>query len=128
MAAEWVRYCKGASEVSIDGDFIEVRFAGGRRHRLRVTEEPDLLRLRGVVARAAIVGGLGSSERPEVMAWVRNRATKLVGFGLDRAGRLFGEALVPKAGLTPSEFLLYVKTTAAACDRLEYQLTGRDTE
>jgi hypothetical protein len=39
-----------------------------------------------------------------------------------------GEAWIPKAGLTESEFQLYVRTLAIEADRFEYALTGRDSE
>ena len=63
-----------------------------------------------------------------IQVWLRNRATALVGFRIDSRGRLVGEALVPKAGLTAEEFQIYVRAVAVQCDRLEYLLTGRDQE
>ena len=61
-------------------------------------------------------------------AWKRNRSTQLVGFRVDRKGRLVGEAWVPKAGLERGEFLLYVVRVATECDLFEYHLTGKDRE
>ena len=52
--------------------------------------------------------------------------TELVGFRIDARGRLIGEAWVPKAGVTSSEFTSYLRAVAAECDRFEYQLTGSD--
>jgi len=52
----------------------------------------------------------------------------LMGFRIDRRGRLVGEAWVPKAGLTGEEFQLYVRHLAVEADRFEYGLTGRDSE
>jgi hypothetical protein len=58
--------------------------------------------------------------------WRRNRVTELVGFRLDRRGRIIGEAVLPSPGLTAKEWDLYVRAVARACDRFEYVLTGQD--
>ena len=60
--------------------------------------------------------------------WQRNRTTSLVGFRIDARDRVLGETHVPAEGLTPAEFMLYLKTIAEECDRLEWVLTGRDVE
>lgn len=124
MPREWTRLCKGAG-FAIDGDEIEVRFTDERHHRVRVDDEGDAFRVIGVVARRGVVEGL---ENVALQAWRRNRSTQLVGFRLDDRGRLVGESWVPKAGLSGEEFATYVRQVAAECDRLEYLLTGRDTE
>lgn len=124
MPREWTRLCKGAG-FAVDGDEIEVRFANERHHRVRVDDEGDAFRVVGVVARRAAVEGI---KNVALQAWRRNRSTQLVGFRLDERGRLVGESWVPKAGLSSEEFATYVRRVAAECDRLEYLLTGRDTE
>jgi hypothetical protein len=124
MSREWACLCKGAGFAAF-GDEIEVRFADDRHHRVRVDDEGDAFRVVGVVARR---GALEKLENIALQAWRRNRSTQLVGFRRDDRGRLVGEAWVPKAGLSGEEFATYVRQVAAECDRLEYLLTGRDTE
>ncbi len=125
MRAEWTRWCK-RSGFEVDGDDAVVTLADERRQRVRVQDEGEAgLLLRAIVARGATVDNL---KTPALVAWRRNRTTKLVGFGMDTKGRLVGECWVPKAGLSEPEFVLYMRTIAQECDRLEYLLTGRDVE
>ena len=90
----------------------------------RLKRDDDYL-ISAFVVRQAVVSSI--MELP-LQAWIRNRATQLVGFRVDRQGRLRAEAWVPKAGLTAEEFQLYVRRVAAESDRFEYLLTGRDIE
>lgn len=68
------------------------------------------------------------ARSPQLDAWQRNRAVKLVGFRVDARGRLVAEARVPKHGLTPDEFRTYVSAVATEADRLELILTGKDIQ
>jgi hypothetical protein len=102
-----------------------VSFDNRRRHRLDVRETDQTYVLTGVVARQAVFADVPDAA---LRAWRRNRSTQLVGFRVDRKGRLVGEAWVPKAGLVRSEFLLYVMRVATECDLFEYHLTGKDRE
>lgn len=124
MPREWTRWCKRAG-LRVDGNLITVQFGDERRHQVRLHEEGDALRLVGVVARPT---ALQTAEAIALRSWRRNRSTQLVGFRIDDRGRLVGEAWVPTAGLTEDELVTYVHHVAAECDRLEYLLTGRDTE
>lgn len=124
MAADWVRYCR-AKDFTADDPYIDVRFEDERRHRVMVKDEGDAYLISGFVVRQAVVTSM--PDLP-VRVWLRNRATHLVGFRIDQRLRLVGEAWVPKSGLTPEEFQLYVRTVATECDRFEYILTGRDIE
>lgn len=124
MAADWRRHCT-AQDLTAAGDRVEVKFHDGRRHTVVVEELGDRLRLEAIVVRKRHV-----EESPElsVKAWLRNRRSTLVGFRIDDRRRLIGEAWVPQAGLTTKEFQLYVRSVAAECDRLEFELTGKDEE
>ena len=124
MVDEWSRLCR-AADLRPNGKYVDVEFLSGRRHRVSVTDESDLLRLTGIVVRRAVVAAY--PDLP-IVAWTRNRATALVGFRIDESGRLIGEASVPKVGLTAAELQALVRTVAAECDRFEYLLTGRDVE
>ena len=122
---DWRKLCVGARDLQIDGDAVVVTLVGGCQHRVEVEPKLDAIELRAVVARRGVVRDL---ESPALAAWKRNRASTLVGFRLDNRGRLVGESWVPGAGLTTDEFLVYVRNIAAACDRFEFQLTGKDRE
>jgi len=124
MAANWVRLCR-ASDLTITEPHVDVRFGDERRHRVSVRDDDDAYLVSGFVVRRATVESIPNLP---IQAWIRNRATQLVGFRIDRHLRLVAEAWVPKAGLTSAEFQLYVRTVAAECDRFEYLLTGRDIE
>jgi len=112
-------------DVKPGGDGLTVTFKNGRQHRIEVSPRPDLIELTGIVARASVVSSI---EDVALAAWKRNRATSIVGFRIDKRGRLVGEAWVPNAGLTKDEFLFYVRGVGAACDLFEFQLTGKDRE
>lgn len=116
---------KRAPGIAVEADHIVVELRDSRRHRVTVREDPECFRLTALVARRAAVEGV--PEAP-LLAWLRNRESRLVGFRIDEAGRLVANAWVPKAGLTAGELELYVRTIAAEADRFEFALTGRDCE
>ena len=124
MAADWVRLCR-ANDLTINEPHVDVRFGDERRHRVSVQDDGEAYLVSGFVVRRATVTSIPNLP---IQAWIRNRATQLVGFRIDRQLRLVAEAWVPKAGLTSAEFQLYVRKVAAECDRFEYLLTGRDIE
>ena len=122
---EWRKLCSSARDVEVDGDSLVVSLQDGRRHRIDVRVSDDAVELRAIVAGRAVVE---SQEDAALAAWHKNRAVSLVGFRIDRNGRLIGETWIPQAGLTAAEFLIYVRSMAAACDLFEFQLTGQDKE
>jgi hypothetical protein len=121
---EWTRLCAGDG-LSLDGDAIEVKLSGERRHSVSVRDAGTVYELQSVVVRPGVVRQLGDVP---LRAWRRNRSSQLVGLKVDQRGRLVGEAWVPKAGLSAEEFQSYVRRVAAECDRFEYLLTGADSE
>lgn len=123
MPADWRRLSRAAGLRS-SGDSIEVSFGDGRRQTVFTdASENEVLRLWSVVARASALSVL---KTPVLDAWHRNRMSELVGFSLDRHGRMIGESWVPVAGLSAEEWGHYVRRLAMACDRFEYLLTGKD--
>lgn len=124
MSDNWEHLCTGAGFV-VEPPHIEVQLGDLRQHRVTVEEHGSEYLLSAFVVRQSVVG---SAPGLAMEAWLRNRATRLVGFRIDVRGRLIGEAWVPKAGLTAEEFQLIARTVAAECDRFEYALTGRDVE
>lgn len=124
MIDSWLPFCD-APDLAASDPHIDVTFADGRTHRVRVEEQTEAYLLSGFVVRQSIVASL--PDLP-VQTWLRNRTVSLAGFRIDRRGRLVGEAWIPKVGLTAEEFQLYVRKLAVECDRFEYLLTGRDAE
>lgn len=121
----WQAFCARASDCTVERESILVALEGGRRHRVDVTVEAEVIELRAIVATAA---ALRSVEEPVLTAWRRNRAASLVGFRFDKRERLVAEAWMPKAGLEAQEFLSYVRAVARESDSLEFRLTGLDAE
>lgn len=124
METDWQDLLTG-SEYQLREGSVTVTLPSGRKHAVAVTREGDAFHVSGIVARRNVVEAI---EGPALRAWQRNRASQLVGFRLDKRGRLVGEAWVPLAGLGEAEFRLYVRSVAKACDRFEYLLTGADRE
>lgn len=121
---DWRSAC-AADDLAVKGREVVVSLPDGRRHRVRVEEDSDGLRL---TAKVAMRGALGQLDSPELFVWLRNRSTSIVGFHFDSYGGVFGEALAPAAGLEDDEFRFYVRAVARECDRLEALLTGDDVE
>lgn len=124
MAVDWRQFCK-VRDLDVRGDAVDVTLDNDRRHRIAVREEPAGFRCTAVVARSAVVAGIPGAP---LLAWLRNRETRLVGFRFDPRGNLVAEAVVPRAGLERDEFRLYLRSLAVEADWFEYTLTGRDAE
>jgi hypothetical protein len=124
MQSEWETYCR-APDLNSNGTGVLVRFANGRAQRVEITVNDDAYLLRSVVAKQSIVSR-DSAAAPRT--WLRNQQVSLVGFRIDERGRIVGEAMLLKAGLTAQEFQLVLRTVAVECDRFEYQLTWHDSE
>ncbi|CAN5487669.1 hypothetical protein BH09SUM1_BH09SUM1_18860 [soil metagenome] len=128
MGDEWPKYCR-ARDLAVEGNRVAVSFTSGRSQKVAVTDEGESIRLSAIVAaRATIAKMVEKPANLAILAWQRNRATGLVGFRIDERGRLVGEALVPRVGLTAEEFQIYLRTVASECDRFEFLLTGKDVE
>jgi hypothetical protein len=125
VASDWREFCRKRGDLTVDGDSVVVTFENQRHHRLDVRDSNQTYILTGIVARQALFAEVPNAA---LRAWKRNRSTQLVGFRVDRKGRLVGEAWVPKAGLKRDEFLLYLNRVATECDLFEYHLTGKDRE
>lgn len=121
----WKQWCRGHQDITIQGGCAVLTFTGGRHQRVHVTDVGEAYELKGFVARQATLRNVPDAH---LRAWERNRTTQLVGFRIDRRGRLVGESWVPKPGLDGSEFLHYLRRVAGECDRFEFILTGKDYE
>lgn len=121
MARNWRELCAKIS--TVNGNEVTVPLSRNRRHVVTVEEQTDAFRLSAIVARPAAIAKIKDLA---FRTWQRNRVTELVGFRMDKRGRLIGVSWVPKAGLSTAEFQLYLHTIAAECDRYEYELTGED--
>lgn len=125
MASEWKTLLRGQPDVRISGDEVCVQFAGGRQHVVTIAETEETYELSAIVTRSREAA---ASANDDLRLWRRHRSCALVGFRLDKHGRLIGEGWVPREGVTADELQIHVRTLAAECDRLEHALTGRDVE
>jgi hypothetical protein len=123
MSLDWSLLCDG-SDFKIQGSEISVAFPDDRSHKVLLQESDDEYLLTANVARRALVATLPDLA---ISVWQRNRTVSLMGFRIDKLGRLIAESCVPKNGLTASEFQFYVRHLAIEADRLEYILSGSDT-
>lgn len=120
---EWPKFCVSATDIEPDDAGLTVHFSNGRKQRIDVRVGDGAIELHSVVLRRRVAEKI---EHLALVAWEHNRASSLVGFRADDRGRLVGECWVPIPGLTRDEFLFHVRRVAAACDQLEFQLTGAD--
>jgi hypothetical protein len=109
MAESWAMLCE-ANDLLVDEPYVDVQFGDERRHRVTVKEHDESYFLSAFVVRQATASAIPDLA---VRAWLRNRATLLVGFRIDHKGRLVGEAWVPKAGLVATEFQFCLRQVTA---------------
>lgn len=108
---------------------ITVQLGPGNRQVLHL--DPDAsawaLRVWTPIAPGRLVEA--ASEDGEVLryAWERNRLSELIGFTIDRYGRLIGETWIPLEGLSPAEIQLHLQELARVCDWHDVRLSGDDT-
>jgi hypothetical protein len=122
---EWQQFCRGAATIAVDSENAVLVTNGDRRQRVEIRETSDTYEFMSIVARPSAISSVPDAP---LRAWRRNRGLQLVGFRVDRKGRLVGEAWVPKAGLGRDEFLVSIARCAAECDLFEFHLTGKDSE
>lgn len=126
MSAEWrVAARKGGWEVN--GAEIVVAFSAGRQQRVMVDESklPKAIRLWSVILGPSATSEVGEGH-PLEYAWERNRLSDLVGFTVDKKGRLVGESWIAMDGMTSEVFSLHLEELARVCDWHELRLTGTD--
>lgn len=127
MSSDWRAFSQKAG-FYIEDHTIVVELAEGRRQKVYVEDNKENRYLRIWSIAAGISALSASKESPEFFAWRRNHLSDLVGYKIDRKGRLIGETWVPTAGLNAQEWAVYVKALAQSCDRIEYLLTGKDQQ
>lgn len=125
MRAEWRKLVSGVDDMATDRfrSAVEVYFANGRRHVVRIAEQDDGYELEAVVASAAETAHFGD---PSMSAWQRNRNSRVIGYRVDSRGRFCAHAWTPREGLTREMFLFLVRTLAREADRHELLITGAD--
>lgn len=121
---DWRRLCE-AGDMRTTRRQVVVRFANGRSHTVGVEDAGESYLLTAVVANAGVVG---QWDDIEFEAWQKNRHSRLVGFRVDRDGRMLAQGWTPKVGLTPEAFQAVVRSVAREADRYEFHLTGADRQ
>ncbi len=126
MSVDWRRLSSEA-RLHTEGDAVVVKLPRERSQRVHVSVDDDGrgLSLTSRIAPPRLVRqqlpGLADRLREQ------NRLSELVGYRIDRREWLVGVCWVPNAGLGAEEWAFYIRTLAAACDRLEFVLTGGDS-
>lgn len=118
MRADLGKLAARASDVRLDlvRSSIVVTLRNGRRHEIRIDPRDDGYLFEAIVAGPRDTARLGD---PAMNAWRRNRSSRLVGYRVDRRGRLVAHAWSPREGLTREMFLVLVRTLAREADRHE---------
>lgn len=124
MAASW-KSLLAESQFDVTANGGAIVFPDGRRQVISIDEDEQAYIVRSTVMGAHALKTAGVSA---TRIWELNRSATLVGFRIDKKGRLIGEAKIPKIALTADEFRLIALNLAQECDRLEYLFTGRDRE
>ena len=122
MRADWKRLIKGA-DFKRKKSGVLVLLANGRKHFVRVSEGAEGFLLEATVATSRELEAHGD---PLVAAWARNRRSRLVGYRIDRQGRLVAHSWSPAEGVTKETFELLIKAVAREADRQEFLLTSTD--
>lgn len=125
MSVDWIALAD-AAKLEREGESVRVALGEGRTQKVTVAldDRGDGFQLASVIATRSVVDQLYPGILDRIAE--QNRLSELVGFKLDRRGRLIGESWCPTAGLTVDEWAFYVRNLAEACDRLEFVLTGAD--
>ena len=123
MSLDWSLLCAG-SDFQVQGSEISVAFSDDRSHKVSLQESDYEYLLTAIVAWPAVVATIPDLA---ISVWQRNRTVSLIGFRIDKRGRLIAESCAPRNGLTADEFQFYVRHLAIEADRFEYMLSGRDT-
>jgi len=122
---EWRAWCRAELDMEVQGEHVIVTLDDERVQSVLVTEEVDSLEFSSVVLRSGLTQSIPDVE---LLAWRRNRSMRLVGFKIDKRGRLVATAWAPLAGLTSSECTSLIRRLAREADLFEYQMTGADRE
>jgi len=127
MSIDWRGFSRKAGFKAEDHTIL-VELAEGRCQKVYIEDaaHDGYLLLWSVAAGSSALSE--ASEKAEFLAWRRNHLSDLVGFKIDRKGRLIGEAWAPTAGLDAQEWAIHLMALARSCDRMEYLLTGKDQQ
>lgn len=128
MPVDWRSIARRAGYRVAADDSITVVLEGGGAQviSLQRTGSGDTLRARSIIAGARLLLEAADGDSEWRYAWERNRLSDLLGFTVDRRGRLISEAWIPLEGLTDDEFSIYVKELARISDWHEFRLTAED--
>lgn len=123
MSVDWKTLSREAG-IAIENGAIRVSCVGNRSQVVHVeVSDAEVVRIWSLVVRRR-----DAPEDAAVRVWKMNRFRELVGFKVGEHGRIIGESWIPLIGLTAKEWKMHVLTLARACDQLEYQWTGSDTQ
>ena len=104
---------------------LVVSFTDGRKQQIYVKRKRACYTLTSNVLQRAKVDDLGRSNILRTI-WTRNHSSKLVGFRLDKSGKLVGYIEHRAESLDPSDLAYCIEVLARECDRLEFVLSGED--
>lgn len=119
---DWQTWCEG-DDLRVSGDTVDVRFAQGRGHAVRVSATERTYQF---VAAVAQHDRLSERSRGIEPLLELNAAARLVSFHAAVDDRVVAKGWVAKAGLTAAEFSRMLRHVAREADRVEYLLTGTD--
>src|SRR5688500_7838669 len=109
MRADWRELATGAPDLDASRGRIVVRLPNPRSHAVSVSESVDGYSLEAVIAGRHATSRIDAAA---IKAWRRNRSSRVVGYRIDRRGRLVAHAWSSRAGITQELFQTIVRALA----------------
>jgi hypothetical protein len=106
-------------------DSLLVSFTGGRKQQIFVKKRNASYILTSNVLHKSKVEDLGRANILRAL-WIRNHSSNLVGFRIDKSGKVVGYVEHQAESLDPIDLAYCIEVLARECDRLEFILSGID--
>jgi len=124
---------KEVSNVQIDHSIIRnknghlwVEFLDGRQQRVFIDQKSKYYKIWSIVLHRSKVEGYGEVNLIQYV-WNKNRQTDVVDFYIDKKGRMVGSILQLAETIDYDELVFYIHILAKESDRLEFLLSGKDS-
>lgn len=104
---------------------LSVEFLSGRQQRIYIDRKGAYYKIWSISLHKSKVQEIGETKIIQDL-WFKNRQTDVVGFCIDKKGRLVGSIQQLAEAIDKEELIFYIHILAKECDRLEYLFSGKD--